>query len=202
MQKNLKGTKSFSNQSAPSFDQLFELNELKAQSQEKDIVITILKEIIKSLSGNMNEDKVKKDIEEIETINIELDHRLDFRKKHFCNIALKDELKKLKGKALVDNAVTKHYYSSQICLRDDREPITPELTRAKELDLLSQSHPQETQSLEMDIRQKDEKRSQKQQNRARERNEREEKTKSKPKVKKSTGSKSSQSQPQKSHDQT
>ncbi|GJW22340.1 hypothetical protein Tco_0032962 [Tanacetum coccineum] len=35
-----------------------------------------LKEIIKSLSGNMNEDKVKKDIEEIETINIELDHRV------------------------------------------------------------------------------------------------------------------------------
>ncbi|GJT27514.1 retrovirus-related pol polyprotein from transposon TNT 1-94 [Tanacetum coccineum] len=66
---------SFSNQSALSFDQLFELNELKAQSQEKDTVIKRLKERIKSLSGNMNEDKVKKDIEEIETINIELDHR-------------------------------------------------------------------------------------------------------------------------------
>ncbi|GJW10842.1 hypothetical protein Tco_1576669 [Tanacetum coccineum] len=47
-----------------------------AQSQEKDTVIKKLKEIIKSLSGNMNEDKVKKDIEEIETINIELDHRV------------------------------------------------------------------------------------------------------------------------------
>ncbi|GJY45271.1 hypothetical protein Tco_0434334 [Tanacetum coccineum] len=63
------------NQSTPSFDQLFELNELKAQSQEKDTVIKKLKERIKSLSGNMNENKVKKDIEEIETINIELDHR-------------------------------------------------------------------------------------------------------------------------------
>ncbi|GJY87862.1 hypothetical protein Tco_0502490 [Tanacetum coccineum] len=67
---------SVSNQSAPSFDQYFELNELKAQSQEKDTVIKKLKERIKSLSGNMNEDKVKKDIEEIETINIELDHRV------------------------------------------------------------------------------------------------------------------------------
>ncbi|GJU39405.1 retrotransposon protein, putative, unclassified [Tanacetum coccineum] len=66
---------SVSNQSAPSFDQYFELNELKAQSQEKDMVIKKLKERIKSLSGNMNEDKIKKDIEEIETINIELDHR-------------------------------------------------------------------------------------------------------------------------------
>ncbi|GKF07828.1 hypothetical protein Tco_0042052, partial [Tanacetum coccineum] len=64
------------NQSARSFDQFFELNELKAQSQEKDTVIKKLKERIKSISGKMNEDKIKKDLEEIETINIELDHRL------------------------------------------------------------------------------------------------------------------------------
>ncbi|GJW92770.1 retrovirus-related pol polyprotein from transposon TNT 1-94 [Tanacetum coccineum] len=67
---------SVSNQSAPNFDQYFELNELKAQSQEKDTVIRKLKERIKSLSGNMNKDTVKKDIKEIETINIELDHRV------------------------------------------------------------------------------------------------------------------------------
>ncbi|GJT50688.1 hypothetical protein Tco_0976845 [Tanacetum coccineum] len=63
-----------SNQSAPSFDQLFKLNKLKAQSQEKNTVIKKLKERIKSLSGKLNEDKIKKDLEEIETINIELDH--------------------------------------------------------------------------------------------------------------------------------
>ncbi|GJU44875.1 hypothetical protein Tco_1202141 [Tanacetum coccineum] len=67
---------SVSNQSAPSFDQLFELNELKAQSQEKDTVIKKLKERIKSLSGKQNEDMIKKDLEEIETINIEFDHRV------------------------------------------------------------------------------------------------------------------------------
>ncbi|GKE82932.1 hypothetical protein Tco_1552932 [Tanacetum coccineum] len=67
---------SVSNQSALNFDQYFELNELKAQSQEKDTVIRKLKERIKSLSGSMNKDKVKKDIEEIETINIELDHKV------------------------------------------------------------------------------------------------------------------------------
>ncbi|GJX47123.1 integrase, catalytic region, zinc finger, CCHC-type containing protein [Tanacetum coccineum] len=67
---------SVSNQSAPNFDQYFELNELKAQSQEKDTVIRKLKERIKSLSENINEDKVKKDIEEIEMINIKLDHRV------------------------------------------------------------------------------------------------------------------------------
>ncbi|GJV73822.1 hypothetical protein Tco_1493817 [Tanacetum coccineum] len=67
---------SVSNQIALNFDQYFELNELKAQSKEKDTVIKKLKERIKSLSGNMNENKVKKDIKEIETINIELDHRV------------------------------------------------------------------------------------------------------------------------------
>ncbi|GKA32105.1 hypothetical protein Tco_0718472, partial [Tanacetum coccineum] len=93
-----------SNQSAPNFDQYFELNELKAQSQEKDTVIRKLKEIIKILSGNMNKDKVMKDIEEIETINIELDHR----EKDLVVTALKDELRKLKGKDLDDYIVTKH----------------------------------------------------------------------------------------------
>ncbi|GJT44373.1 hypothetical protein Tco_0953088 [Tanacetum coccineum] len=75
--KLFKRDNSFSNQSAPSFDQLFELNELKAQSQEKDMVIKKLKERIKSLSGNMDKDKIKQDLEEIETINIELDHRVN-----------------------------------------------------------------------------------------------------------------------------
>ncbi|GKE38357.1 hypothetical protein Tco_1461762, partial [Tanacetum coccineum] len=70
------GDNSDSNQSASNFDQYFELNELKAQSQEKDTVIKKLKERIKSLSRNMNKDKVKKDIEEIETINIKLDQRV------------------------------------------------------------------------------------------------------------------------------
>nr|GEV72829.1 retrovirus-related Pol polyprotein from transposon TNT 1-94 [Tanacetum cinerariifolium] len=47
-----------------------------AKSQEKDIVIKKLKERIKSLSGNMKEEKLKQELEEIETINIELDHRV------------------------------------------------------------------------------------------------------------------------------
>ncbi|GKB99301.1 hypothetical protein Tco_0985438 [Tanacetum coccineum] len=110
-------------------------------------------------SGNINEDKVKKDIEEIETINIELDHRVSklstknehlkqtykqlydsikptrIRSKEQCDAlinqvnqksvkisdlnaslqekvlvitALKNELRKLKGKYLADNVVTKN----------------------------------------------------------------------------------------------
>nr|GEV06428.1 integrase, catalytic region, zinc finger, CCHC-type, peptidase aspartic, catalytic [Tanacetum cinerariifolium] len=67
---------SFLQQSAPTFDQLFEINDLKAQSQEKDTIIMKLKERIKSLSGNVKEEKIKRELEEIEMINIELDHRV------------------------------------------------------------------------------------------------------------------------------
>ncbi|GJY04749.1 hypothetical protein Tco_0370689, partial [Tanacetum coccineum] len=73
---NFPRENSVSNQSVLSFDQLFELYEMKAQSQEKDTVIKKLKERIKSLSGKMDKDKIKQDFEEIETINIELDHRV------------------------------------------------------------------------------------------------------------------------------
>ncbi|GKD23992.1 retrovirus-related pol polyprotein from transposon TNT 1-94 [Tanacetum coccineum] len=62
------------NQNVPTFNQLFEINELKAQSQEKDTVIRKLKDRIKSLSGKDSVENVKKDIDEIETINIELEH--------------------------------------------------------------------------------------------------------------------------------
>nr|GEU83527.1 hypothetical protein [Tanacetum cinerariifolium] len=41
----------FSQQSVPSFEQLFEINDLKTQSQEKDTIIMKLKERIKFLSG-------------------------------------------------------------------------------------------------------------------------------------------------------
>ncbi|GJX13863.1 hypothetical protein Tco_0205621 [Tanacetum coccineum] len=63
-------------QNAPSFTQLFELSELRAQSQAKDTVIVKLKEQIKSLKGNVDDSKVKMDMDEIETLNIELEHRV------------------------------------------------------------------------------------------------------------------------------
>nr|GEX74896.1 hypothetical protein [Tanacetum cinerariifolium] len=67
---------SFSKQSTLTFDQLFEINDLKAQSQEKDTVIVNLKERLKSLSGNVQDGKINRELEEIKTINIELYHRV------------------------------------------------------------------------------------------------------------------------------
>nr|GFC38108.1 pyruvate, phosphate dikinase regulatory protein, chloroplastic [Tanacetum cinerariifolium] len=47
-----------------------------AQIQEKDTVILKLKEKIKSFSGDDKERKVEKDREELETLNLELDHKV------------------------------------------------------------------------------------------------------------------------------
>ncbi|GKB52790.1 retrovirus-related pol polyprotein from transposon TNT 1-94 [Tanacetum coccineum] len=64
------------NQTEPSFDQLFELNNLKAELQAKDTTIEKLKENIKCLNKTSTTNNVKKVIDEIETINIELEHRV------------------------------------------------------------------------------------------------------------------------------
>ncbi|GJT67775.1 retrovirus-related pol polyprotein from transposon TNT 1-94 [Tanacetum coccineum] len=192
---------SVSNQSALSFDQLFKLNELKSQSQEKDTIIKKLKERIKSLSGKQNEDKIKKDLEEIETINIELDHRVTkliaenehlkqtykqlydsikparIRSKEQCDdlinqvnlksveisdlnaslqekvlviTALKDDLRKLKGKALVDNDVTKHPSDPEM-LKIDVEPITPKLLNKQTAHSAYIKHTQEEATVLRDL---------------------------------------------------
>nr|GEZ08962.1 retrovirus-related Pol polyprotein from transposon TNT 1-94 [Tanacetum cinerariifolium] len=65
-----------SSESAPSFAELFERNELKAQAQEKDTVILKLKEKLCSLNGDLHERNVKREKEEIETLNIKLDHKV------------------------------------------------------------------------------------------------------------------------------
>nr|GEV85382.1 reverse transcriptase domain-containing protein [Tanacetum cinerariifolium] len=62
-----------SQESAPTFAELFEINNLKAQAQ-KDIVILKLKEKLNSLNGDVKDRNFKRDVEEIETLNIELDH--------------------------------------------------------------------------------------------------------------------------------
>nr|GFC44202.1 pyruvate, phosphate dikinase regulatory protein, chloroplastic [Tanacetum cinerariifolium] len=63
-----------SSESAPTFVEFFEINELKAQAQAKDTMILQLKEKLHSVKGDVTERNVKREVEEIETLNIELDH--------------------------------------------------------------------------------------------------------------------------------
>ncbi|GJT56732.1 hypothetical protein Tco_0991786 [Tanacetum coccineum] len=66
--------KSCVNQNAPEIQEYFKQNDLKAQLQAKDTVISKLKETIHSLRDNVNPARVKQDVDEIETTNIELEH--------------------------------------------------------------------------------------------------------------------------------
>ncbi|GJY11297.1 hypothetical protein Tco_0379482 [Tanacetum coccineum] len=143
------------NQTEPTYDQLFELNNLKAEFQAKDTTIKKLKANIKCFNKTSTTNSVKKDIDEIETINIELEHKVlklitknehlkqtykqlhdsikpsrvrtkehteslvnqlnqksvkitdlnaQLQEKFFVITTLKNDLRKLKGKDIVDNA--------------------------------------------------------------------------------------------------
>ncbi|GJU68559.1 hypothetical protein Tco_1254818 [Tanacetum coccineum] len=149
----------------------------------------------------MNEDKIKKDLEEIETINIELDHRVSkliaenehlkqtykqlydsikptrIRSKEQCDdlinqvnlksveisdlnaslqekvlviTTLKYDLRKLKGKALVDIDVTKHPSDPEM-LKIDVEPITPKLLNKKTAHSAYIKHTQEEATVLRDL---------------------------------------------------
>nr|GEU32460.1 reverse transcriptase domain-containing protein [Tanacetum cinerariifolium] len=78
------------------------------ESQEKDTVIMKLKERIKYLSGNLKEEKIKMELEEIETINIELDHRV-------TKIVTKNELLKHTYMQLYDSIKSSRVRSKEQC---------------------------------------------------------------------------------------
>nr|GEX08476.1 retrovirus-related Pol polyprotein from transposon TNT 1-94 [Tanacetum cinerariifolium] len=95
-----------------------------SMSQEKDMVIKKLKERIKSLSGNIKEDKIKQELEEIETINIKLDHR----EQVLVIIVFEDNLRKLKGKVVADEGVISYLIDPEM-LKVDVAPLAPKLQK-------------------------------------------------------------------------
>ncbi|GKA69343.1 retrovirus-related pol polyprotein from transposon TNT 1-94 [Tanacetum coccineum] len=123
------------NLNASTFNQLFEINELKAQSQEKDTVIRKLKDIIKYLSGKDSVeikerehlksiykdqfDSIRKTrvqskehcdslIAQINAKSIEnSDLNAQLQEKVFAITTFKNKFRKLKGKNVVDTAVSK-----------------------------------------------------------------------------------------------
>nr|GEY54117.1 reverse transcriptase domain-containing protein [Tanacetum cinerariifolium] len=113
-----------SSESAPTFAELFEINDLKAQVQEKDIVILKLKEKIKSFSGDDKERKDKREVEEIETQNLEMDHK----EKVLVITALKEQLNKLKSKAILTKVVSLNPIDLAL-LQVDVAPLVPKLRK-------------------------------------------------------------------------
>nr|GEV38691.1 hypothetical protein [Tanacetum cinerariifolium] len=81
--------------------------EKHSQSQEKDTIIVKLKERLQSLSGNVKEE-IKRELEEIETINIELDHRV-------TKLVAENEHLKQTYKQLYDSIKSSHVQSKEQC---------------------------------------------------------------------------------------
>ncbi|GJS44253.1 retrovirus-related pol polyprotein from transposon TNT 1-94 [Tanacetum coccineum] len=75
-QENFQTNNTSVNQNEPTFDQLFELNNLRVELQAKDTAIKKLKAHIKHVNEPSTSESVKKEIDEIETINIESEHRV------------------------------------------------------------------------------------------------------------------------------
>nr|GEU87643.1 integrase, catalytic region, zinc finger, CCHC-type, peptidase aspartic, catalytic [Tanacetum cinerariifolium] len=130
--------------SVPTIAELFERNNLKAQAQAKDTVILKFKKELRSLNGNVNERNVKREVEEIETLNIKLDHnvtKLVAKNKHLKQTykqllqekflvitALKEQLNKLKGKAVITEAVSLNPIDPEL-LKVDVAPLDPKLRK-------------------------------------------------------------------------
>nr|GEY28999.1 hypothetical protein [Tanacetum cinerariifolium] len=166
-------------ESALAFAEFFEINELKAQAQAKDTMILQLKEKLCSLKGDVTERNVKREVKEIETLNIELDHKVTkrvvenehlkqtykqlydsikssrVRSKEQCDdlinkvnlksaevsdlnasiqekvlviTALKEQLSKLKGKAVLTEAVSLNPIDPEL-LKVDVAPLAPKLRK-------------------------------------------------------------------------
>nr|GEV07058.1 retrovirus-related Pol polyprotein from transposon TNT 1-94 [Tanacetum cinerariifolium] len=113
-------------QSVPSFVQLFEINELKAQSQEKDMTYKQLYDSIKSSRIRSKEqcDDLIKQVNIKSAKNSDLNASL--QEKVMVITALKDTLMKLKGKDAVDDAVTLHPIDPEL-LKIDVTPLAPKL---------------------------------------------------------------------------
>ncbi|GJX72058.1 hypothetical protein Tco_0309229 [Tanacetum coccineum] len=181
---------SYTNQSNSDLQEYFEFNDLKARLQARDTVITALKEKVKVLRDNP--DKVKKDIDMIETANIKLENsvakllcenehlhkeiehlkkvfndqfdsikktristkehndsmidqmkskslenddlKVQLQEKGFANATLKKELRKLKGKDMVDtaNSKPKAITIAPGMFKIETEPLAPKLFKNKD----------------------------------------------------------------------
>nr|GFD22462.1 pyruvate, phosphate dikinase regulatory protein, chloroplastic [Tanacetum cinerariifolium] len=97
-----------SQESALTFAELFEINNLKAQAQAKDTVILKLKKKLNSLNGDVKDRNVKRDVVEIETLNIKLDHKV-------TKLAAENEHLKQTYKQLYDLVKSSRVRSKEQC---------------------------------------------------------------------------------------
>nr|GFA67948.1 hypothetical protein [Tanacetum cinerariifolium] len=135
-------------ESAPTFAELFEINNLKAHAQAKDTMILKLKEKINSLNGDVKDKHTYKQLYDsikssrvqskeqcddlIKKVNLksaevsDLNARL--QEKVLVIAALKEQLDKLKGKAVITEAVSLNPIDPKL-LKVDVTPVVPKLRK-------------------------------------------------------------------------
>nr|GEV18478.1 hypothetical protein [Tanacetum cinerariifolium] len=141
-----------SSESAPTFAELFETNELKAQIQEKDMVILKLKEKIKSSSADVKERKTYKQLYDsiksacvqskeqcddlINKVNLKSakvsDLNASLQEKVLVITTLKAQLNKLKGKAVLTEDVSLNPIDPEL-LKVDVAPLVSKLPNARKI---------------------------------------------------------------------
>nr|GFA38911.1 hypothetical protein [Tanacetum cinerariifolium] len=94
--------------STQTFAELFKINDLKAQAQAKDTVILNLKEKLNSLNGDVKDRDVIRNVEESETLNIELGHQ-------FTKLATENNHLKQTYKQLYDSIKSLRVRSKEQC---------------------------------------------------------------------------------------
>ncbi|GJV58811.1 retrovirus-related pol polyprotein from transposon TNT 1-94 [Tanacetum coccineum] len=140
------------NQNALEIPEYFKNNDLKAQQQAKDTTICKLKEHIKSMRENTKEGNVKQEMDEIETINIELEHsvtkllyeneRLHKEIEHLKKIYKDqfDSIKKTRAlskehcKNVLDNVatITNATTIAPVMFKLDLDPLAPRLLKNRD----------------------------------------------------------------------
>ncbi|GKA43102.1 hypothetical protein Tco_0735762 [Tanacetum coccineum] len=105
------------NQTEPTFNQMFELNNLRAELQAKDTTIEKLKENIKRLNKTSTTNSVKKDIDDIGSINIELEHRV-------AKLIAKNKHLKQTYKQLYDSIKP-----TRVCAKEHSEALIDQLNK-------------------------------------------------------------------------
>nr|GEY65193.1 hypothetical protein [Tanacetum cinerariifolium] len=147
--------------------QFFKNNDLKAQLQDKDSTICKLKDIIKSLREKFQEENVNYDYGEIETKNVELENNVakssleneqqsdslidklnlksaknkylkaQIQDKVFVIASLKNDLRRIKGKKIVDIAAQEPSANTIVpgMFKLDLEPLAPRLLQNREIHL-------------------------------------------------------------------
>nr|GEX91994.1 hypothetical protein [Tanacetum cinerariifolium] len=142
----------FSPDSALTFEELFEINDLKAQVQAKDTLILKLKEKLHSLNGDVNKINVKRETYKklcdsikssrvrskeqcddlINKVNLKSaevsDLNASLQEKVLVITALKEQLNKLKGKTVITEAVSLNPVDPEL-LKVDVAPLALKLRK-------------------------------------------------------------------------